>query len=73
MSFIDEAYTKRERRTCYGCGKGRPHQGRLSKQLRKNYGERRGRGSANLVLAINDRVIKKEDLSISKKEHRTSV
>lgn len=55
VALVDEVPTKRERRTCFGCGKVDHIEADCRSKTRKNHGGRRGRGGGeDLVLAISD-------------------
>lgn len=55
VALVDEVPTKRERRTCFGCGKVGHIEADCRSKARKNHGGRRGRGGGeDLVLAISD-------------------
>lgn len=54
VAHVDEVSTKKESRVCFSCGNPGHIKADCRSRDRKNHGERRGRGGADLVLAMTN-------------------
>ena len=64
VAFVNEVSTKRETRTCFGCGKAGHIKANCRSKGRSNHDGRRGKHGADLILAINDRGLKTKNMHL---------